>query len=146
MQLLDENKSLSLFKKILNLLGEYDDQYPATGVGGLFSNMVEQGMKVMPKDSRALEVLEFIMHNPQSGPAKVQELLNLRFSGLPTLMRPFFKNGRSKEVAFWERNGKVFDKVIDLLDASGEGSKGTWSTCKGEKVSLVDMTAPQGGE
>lgn len=143
MSILDEAKDLSLYKKILRLVGDYDDQYPATGVGALFSSMVENGIRVMPKDDRAISILEFVIFDSKSVPAKVQELLNLRFSGLPTLMRPCFKNGRSKEVAFWERNGKVFDKVIDLLDPSGEGSKGGWSNCKGEKVTLIDMNAPK---
>jgi len=134
---LSEAKDLSLYKTLLLVLGDYSDKFPATGVSQLFKRALDTGMKIIPKDDRAVEILSVILGSSDSIPAKVQKLLNLRFADLDYTIKPIYKNGNRKEVAFYQKDGKVNDKVLSLLHIDSQG--GNWSDAKGEKVSLIDL-------
>jgi hypothetical protein len=136
-QLLNEAKDLGLYKKLLRVLGGYSDKFPATGVSKLFKDVLDKGMKVIPKDKRAQRVLAKILNSEDSVPAKVQQLLNIRFADLPMDCRPIYKDGKSKQVAFWQVDGKVNDKVLSLL--SVDSKSGHWSDVNGSRVSLIDI-------
>ena len=137
---ISEAKDLSLYKKLLRLLGGYSDKFPATGVDKMFKSLVGVGMKSIPKDKRALDILVALFEQEKSVPAVVQMLLNIRFADLPLAVRPIYKNGRTKEVAFWEIDSKLHDKVITLLDFTGKAPAGRWVDAEGKKVELLDMT------
>lgn len=134
-----EAKKLTIYKKLIRLLSDYSEKFPATGVDNYFKAATDKGVKILPGNSRASDIIYSIIDDcDKSVPSKVTDLLNKRFSDLTMDVRPLFKNGKRKEVAFWERDGKVTDKVIDLIDWEG-GKAGRWADAQGEKVSLIDM-------
>jgi len=139
MKLFEANKSLSTYKRLLLVLGDYQLNFPGTGVGKLFNQAVENGKKILPSDKLALEILWTILSKETSA-AAIHKLLNMRFSNLPTELQPMSKEGRSKEVAFWSRGSTVSDKVKSLIDFEGKGKKGTWTNVDGGKVELLDIT------
>lgn len=133
-----ESSGLTVYKKLVRTIGEYSYSFPATGVTKFFNIAKDEGMKIMPKDELALSILDFIL-STNSKPFAVNQLLNIRFSDLPFEKRPMYKSGRKTEVAFWCKNGKVYDKVISLIGFDGK-TTGNWSDANGEKVTLIDMT------
>jgi hypothetical protein len=136
---IQEAKDLDIYKKLLNVLGDYSTNVPATGVDGLFNIAIEQGKKVLPDDKQGLAILDFILTN-NSTPAAVQKLLNMRFSDLPTDLRPMIKVGRKHEVAFYTRAAVTSDRVKDLIDWEEAGKKGQWTNLDGETAQLLDLT------
>lgn len=137
-----EAKDIALYKNLLNVFGDWCDKFPASSVDRLFEILVEQGKKILPDDKRALAILDFVLEdNKDSVPAAVQKILNLRFRDLPAQLKPIAwgkpQMGRRHEIAFWNRDSKVFDQVKSLLNFEG-GGKGFWSDVEGEKVTLLD--------
>jgi hypothetical protein len=138
-KLLENAKELNTYKRLLQVLGEYSDKFPATGVDKMFNSALEAGMKVIPKDKRAQEILNHVLFVKKTSAAITQELLNMRFSGLPMDIRPVYKVGNRKKVAFWGRGGKIYDKVVSLLDMTGEGGVMSFVDEAGNKVELIDL-------
>lgn len=136
-ELLNEAKDLGLFKKVLRIFGDYSDKFPATGVRKMFNAALDSGIKIMPKDKKALDILAYIVDDKESVPAKVQKLLNIRFSDLCQNHRPIYKDGNAKQVAFWHSDGHIYDKVVSLLGFNGKD--GYWSDADGKKVTLIDI-------
>lgn len=134
-----EAMDLTVYKKLLKVLGEYSDKFPGTGVSRMFDQALESGKKILPKDKLAIEILHFILKT-NSVASAIHKILNLRFSNLPIEYRPLVKNGRSKQVAHWTRETLVSDKIKDLIDWKGVGKKGYWSTVDGDKVKLYDLS------
>jgi len=133
-----EAKDLKLFKRLLRILGSYSDKMPATGVDRLFNAAVANGAKVLPKDKRALAILDEIL-DEKCVADSVQKLLNMRFACLhPLALQPRAKKGRRHEVAFWCRGGQVYDRCKDLIDWDVKGGSTFWSDMNGEKVELID--------
>jgi len=137
-----EAKDLELFKRLLRILGEYSKSVPATGMDRLFDAVIEYGKKVMPKDKTAIAILDKILKEDAVADT-VQKLMNMRFSSLPVDCRPLIKKGRRHEVASWTRGELTSDRVKDLIDWSGKGGTGKWTTVEGETAQLVDMTSKE---
>ena len=117
LELLKEAKGLNVYKKLLKVMGEYTDKFPATGVSKMLKQAIETGMKILPKDKRALDILNTVLYTDDSVPAAITRLLNLRFADIEIGDgRPIYKNGKVKEVAFWSRGGKVYDKILSFFD------------------------------
>jgi hypothetical protein len=134
-----EAKDVNIYKKLLNVLGEWTDKFPASGVDNLLEILIEKGKKLLPKDKRALDILDYIFtSNSESVSAAVQQLLNTRFLDLPVDLKPVTKSGRRYEVAFWHRDGQVLDKVKDLIDFTGKGGAGFWCDVNGGRIQLLD--------
>ena len=106
--ILNEAKDLTVYKNLVTRLADYSQEYPATGVDKLFDQAVEGGLKIIPKDKKALEILGFVITNLSNPPKVVQDLLNLRFSDLPILLKPLYKgkNGRKEVASFIGANKK----------------------------------------
>ena len=136
---INEAKDVSVYKKLLKVLGGYTSTFPATGVTGLFDTAIEQGKKILPSDKQALDILCYVLSD-ESEPAAVQKLLNLRFSDIPIEHRPISKKSNKHEVASWERNGVTSDRVKALIDFEVTGKKGKWSDIDGESVTLIDIS------
>ena len=136
-EMINEAKDLNLYKKILRVLGGYSDKFPATGVSKMFKAALDKGIKCIPKDKRALGILSCIVDSGESIPTQVQKILNLRFSDLEHSCRPIYKDGNAKQVAFWNVDGQVHDKVLSLLNFDGKA--GSWSDAESKKVSLIDI-------
>lgn len=134
-----EAKEIVLYKKLLQVLGDYSTKVPATGIDRLFDIAIEQGKKVLPSDKLALNILGFVL-NSGSTPKVIQKLLNMRLSDLPVQWRPMIKVGKKHEVAFWVRDNKISDKVKDLINWDSEGKTGKWGDLEGESVQLLDLS------
>ena len=133
----NEATDATAYKHMLKSLGDYSTKNAFTGVDGLFKTACDKGKKIMPKDKNALSILQYVIMQPTSS-SSVQRLLNTRFSSLPIELRPMAKDDEKKEVAMWMIGDRISDKVVDLIDFTGEG-KGYWCNVQGEKVSLVDF-------
>ena len=133
-----EARDVNIYKSLLCILGDYVKSFPCTGVDGLFDTLLEQGKKVLPKDNRALDILEYIVVTTGTGPDVVQKLLNIRFADLPTQLKPVFKNSKKHEIASWENNGKISDRTKDLINWSGKSGQGRWVDIDGSKVTLIN--------
>ena len=134
-----EAKDVTLYKHLINNLGAYNDRFGLTGLYNTFRKACDNGVKIMPKDPDALAILEYVLYAGTMS-SIIQKLLNLRFSDLPIDVRPMMKNGKRKEVAFWDKDGKICDKIIDLINFDG-GPKGYWIDMDGGKVQLIDKVA-----
>jgi len=130
-----ESKDLTVYKRLLRALGEYSDSFPATGVSKMFRSVLENGLKVLPKDADALSILSFVLSG-KSVPAIVHALLNTRFSDLPVEIKPLYKVGNATVVAYWCKGKVVSDKVLDLVEFEAK-EKGYWSDEKGKEVKLL---------
>ncbi len=139
---IQEEKDVNLYQRLLKVLGEYSASVPATGVDELFNTVASQGKKVLPKDKKALEILDCILSGA-SAARIVHKLLNLRFSDLPVECRPITKNGRKHLTAHWSREKKISDRIKDLVDFEVSGKAGHWSDIDGEKVSLIDISSKE---
>lgn len=134
-------KDLTLFKRLLSVFAEYTDKFPATGIDGLFQNMLENGINIMPKNQLALEILSSILLSGKSVASIIQDLLNMRFADLGLKIRPVYKVDTNKKIAFWGRNGKVYDKVLSLIDFEGEHNIDEFVDEKGDKVTVIEIEA-----
>lgn len=136
-----EAKDVQLYKRILHVFSDYCDKFPATGVGKLLRNLMEEGLKVLPKDPKAIEILTSILNAGMSNPAIVTKILNTRFVDLEVGEgRPVYQEGNSKKVAFWSDGMKLYDKVIGMISIEGAGSsKGSWTDAKGKKIKLLEL-------
>ena len=142
MELFEANKSLSVYKKLLYVLGDYTDNFPGTGVGKLFNQAIANGKKILPSDKKALDILWCVL-TQDTAAASLHKLLNMRFSNLPLELQPMSKPGRAKEVSFWSRGAQTYDKVKDLIDFEGVGKKGSWTDVDGNKMKLIDVTVEE---
>ena len=137
MSLLSEAKDLSVYKKILNIFCDFTDKYPGTGMSRVYKNLLDAGLKCVPKDKRAVEMLNYVLSD--NVPKSVQELINTNFADLPITIRPLYKAGNQKLVGFWSKDGKICGTTFDLLTLGEEG-KGFWCDEKGEKIDLLDLS------
>lgn len=138
---IEESQNIVLYKHLLNMFGEFCNKFPMSSVDRLFQRLCDGGAKIIPKDKRALDILSSSTGvNPEGGDSGVQGLLNKRFSELTYCVRPTNKAGRRHEVAYWCRDGQVYDKVINLINFDGNSGKGFWSDAEGKKVELLDTT------
>jgi len=133
-----EARDVSLYQKLLKTLGDYSASVPATGVDALFDVASEQGKKILPKDKKALEILDCILSSGTTARV-VHKLLNLRFSDLPVECRPLMKDGRRHRITHWSRGTKISDRVKDLIDCDNSGKDGRWSDIDGEATSLIPI-------
>lgn len=132
---LQESKELGVFKLLLTKFGEYAEKYPLSGIMKHLDMALANGKKVCPKDEKAKEIIELVLHNGSASEA-IQYLLNRRFCDLPALNQPFYKDGNKRVVAFWcKKEGVVSDRIKDLLNLDGEAS-GYWCDLEGKKISV----------
>jgi len=137
-----EAKEISLFKKLLTVMGDYCVSFPATGVDRLLDAVMAAGKKVLPSDKRAQAILNHVL-DQDSCAAAVQCLLNKRFSDLPADIRPIAKIRRRHEVVVWNRGGTIYDKIQGLINWEGGSGSGNWSTVEGDKATLLDTEQPE---
>ena len=137
-KLLEAAQDLNIYKVILDRFAEFVDSQPGTGMDKVYRQLLDCGLKCVPKDKRALEILTNLALG-MSTPAVIQNLLNTSFSDLPITLRPVYNAAPRKPVAFWSKGGKLYSKVFDLIDIEGEGSKGLWTDEQGNKVELINL-------
>ena len=135
---LQEAKDLDIYTRILNAFVQFIDWNPMTGMYKIYKQFLDAGLKCIPKDKKALDILESVLSG--SVPKSIQDLINTTFSELPLFVRPIYKKGNSKLAAFWKRDDKIYTKVFDLIALDGSTSKGAWVDEKGEPVELLDLS------
>ena len=135
-KMITEAQDVALYKRLLDIFGGYTKSFPCTGIDGLFDALVDNGKKLLPKDKRAIAILEYLLCC-YSAPDVVQKILNIRFADLPVQVKPVSKKGNKHEVASWERNGKISDRVKDLINWGDKG-QGKWCDVDGNSVTLIE--------
>jgi len=135
---LNEAKNLDIYTKILNAFVQFIDWNPMTGMYKIYKQFLDAGLKCIPKDKRALEILDNVLSG--SAPKSIQDLINTNFSELPLFVRPIYKKGNSKLTAFWKKDDKIYNKVFDLVKLNGGASVGKWVDEQGEPVDLLDLS------
>jgi len=134
---LNEAKDLEIYTRILNAFVQFIDWNPMTGMYKIYKQFLDAGLKCIPKDKKALDILDNVLSG--SVPKSIQDLINTNFSELPLFVRPIYKKGNSKLAAFWKRDDKIYTKVFDLISLDGSTSKGAWVDEKGEPIDLLDL-------
>jgi hypothetical protein len=138
-KIFENEKDLTTFEKLLKAVADFTDAYPATGLDQMFTNMLNNKTKIMPKDKNAIAILDYVSCMKTTPAGVVQQLLNLRFGDLPMEVRPIYDLAGKKTTAYWRRGNKVYDKVVSLLDFAQEGDVKGFVDEKGEKVEIVDI-------
>lgn len=133
-----ESRDVSIYQKLLRVLSDYTANVPATGVDKLFDVVSEEGKKILPKDKKALEILDHILSSANTARV-IHKLLNLRFSDLPVECRPIMRDGHKHVIAHWSRGAEVNDRVKSLIDWENTGVAGRWTDIDGEMVSLIAL-------
>lgn len=135
MRQITEAKDVTTYKKLLEVLVDYDSKIPATGLGKFVTAVIDKGKKVLPKDKFALNIINWIVFSQSSTPSKIHSLLNLHFSNLPIDKRPLYKDGRKTTVASWMADDTVSSQVKSLLNI--DTTKGQWVDINGNKVTII---------
>lgn len=133
--MINESQELIIYKKVLNIFADFIDKQPATGLGKMYKQLLDLVLKCVPRDKRALEILDSIL--TVNAPKSIQTLLNISFIDLPITVRPMYLSGNTREVAFWKRGNNVYTKVCDLLNLSKDEGEGYWVNKDGNRVTLV---------
>ena len=129
------------YKMLIDALGEFTQNLPMTGIAKYLDKAIANGMKIIPTDMHAINIITNCMFEDTPN-GSVQQFLNLRFGDLPYSLRPFYKNEADKiELAYWCRNSATSDRVTALVDFEGDGGSGFWCDVKGNKVALIMPTS-----
>lgn len=132
-----EAKDVTVYKRLVQTLGEYCKKYPATGMDVYFDKAIEIGKKILPKDKRAQYILDVVLFSSTSSSEAVQNLLNMRFAELEMCCKPLYKDGRKTKVAYWSRGDRIYDRVRYLLNMDNQN--GMWTDMEGKKVTLINL-------
>lgn len=136
-QRINESKDVSVYKKLLTILTQWSDKFPMTGIDGFLEKATDKGKSILPKDKRALSILDYVV-SMSSFSAAVSALLNTRFSDLPADLKPLAKIDRRCQLAFWNKNGIIGDMVKDLINFEDSKASCFFSDMHGNKVTLLD--------
>jgi hypothetical protein len=147
-KIIQEAVDVSLYKRVLDLLADYTEFAPATGISQLLDQALEQGKSVIPHNKKAIEILEWIfmgacepdrpkaLHAGPPSAGVCQKLMNMRFCDLPVICRPRYRDGKQLIVACWSRGGIISDRIKDLMAWEGK-TGGSWTDLDGNTVTLV---------
>lgn len=133
--ILQESKELSTFKILLNVLEDYAMAFPLSSFSQYLEKALEHGKKIIPTDKQAKEILSFVL-TMGAAPEVLQFLTGRRFSSLPTVLKPTYKEGNRVQVAYWTKGEITSDMIKSLLNTDGK-SGGFWSDASGKKISLL---------
>jgi len=128
---LNEHRDVKLYKNLLDYFERLAIIYRKSGVDKTYKHLLKHGLRSMPDDDRAQEILEYMVVNY---PPSV--LLNKTFADLPVDVRPIYKIGNAKLVAFWKTEDSLSNKLFDLL---GHEVHGHWTDARGNKITLIKI-------
>ena len=138
---LSESKELVIYKMLLVTLESYVEKFPGTGISKYLDHFLEAGKGSIPKDSRAQEILLWILTCGTCGES-VAWICGKRFSDLPVVLRPTYKEDDIIKVANFGTEEKGYDLIGSLLGWDGDTHKdikGDWVSCdNGKKVKLIN--------
>lgn len=102
--------------------------------------MLELGLKCVPKDVKALAILDQVMNNEP--PVAINKLVNGSFSEFLEDVRPIYRTEQGLvSTAAWCVGDKPSNRVVSLISTTGEA--GYWCDSNGTKVSVI---AIEGGK
>jgi len=134
-------KRSKVYNMLVKALSCYADAAPATGVEKYLESAIERGLSIIPKDEVAVSILCSILKTDDAPAVKVQRLLNMRFSDLCPCHKPLYfagSDGQSMQLAFWGKEGKLFDRVLSLIAFDSVGKVvGKWVDVDGKAVKLL---------
>ncbi len=133
---INEARDVSVYKKLLNVLSCWSNKFPLTGIDSYLDKAVENGKSILPKDKRALAILDHLLSSDSFAEA-VSNLLNMRFADLPTDLKPLAKIDKKCQLAFWNAGGIVTDRVKSLINFD-KGEAGFFCDIDGVRVTLLD--------
>lgn len=133
------DKDLEIYKSLVNLFTEYVSVFSTSRAEKVLDYLINSGLKVIPDDSLAQEILLYMLNSKNSVPIKVLELLNLKFSDLPLNLRPRYQEGFEVKNAFWKVGNDISDSVFSLITIVDENScQRFWCDSNGNKVELLN--------
>jgi len=133
---INEEKDISVYKKLLTVLTQWSEKFPMTGIDSILDRVVEKGKSVLPTDKYALAILDYIL-SMRSFSASVSALLNMRFSDLPAEFQPLANIDKKCQLAFWFVDGRISDMVKDLICLNQKTTTGFFCDSNGKKVELL---------
>jgi hypothetical protein len=92
-KILESSLDLIIYKKFLTILGNFIVRFPCTGTDNLFDVLANAGKKILPKDKKALSILNYVL-DMNSESSSIQRFLNMRFDDLPADIKPLVKISR----------------------------------------------------
>ena len=137
---LDESKDLVIYKLLLTTLEEYVNKFPGTGISKYLDHFLEAGKGSIPKNERAQNILLWVLTSGTCGEA-IAWICGKRFSDLPVMIRPSYKEVDVIKVANFGNEEKSYDLIGSLLGWDGDTHKdvkGDWVGCDGKKVDLIN--------
>lgn len=138
---LEESKELVIYKLLLTTFEEYVSKFQGSSLSKYLDYFLEAGKGSIPKDERAQNILLWILTCGTCGEA-VSWLIGKRFSDLPVMIRPSYKEEDDIErVANWGTEEKSYDTINSLLGWDGDTHKdikGTWVNESGKKITLLN--------
>ncbi len=134
----DTAKSLEVYKQILEILNSYTDIFDNTLIGYHLESIISKGIKVLPIDTRAIEILKQITKNREAIAVKVEMIINGTFDNVGITLRPrYLDNNQDIHVAKWCKDNEISNKIIDLLNFN-DSEEGYWCNDKKEQVTLIN--------
>lgn len=126
------NKKLSIYRSLVYVFGQYDLRFPDV-VKPIWESLQKTGIDIIPDDIFVQRIFERILFEREGSISEiVQEILHRKLENLDIDIRPEYKDEYGKlNKAYWCSEGKIYDRVIDLL------RPGYWSDKEGHKVELV---------
>ena len=98
---LNESVELDLYKRLLTVFGDYVEVFAGTGYAGMLDKFIAGGVRVIPKDKKAREVLGSVLWTAKSIPAIVNDVVNMRLSDVVRDVRPRYREGHKIYIAMW---------------------------------------------
>ena len=133
-----ESTNLDLYKKLINIFGDFADNHPGSGIGKIYRALLATGLKAVPKDKQAQAILSsFVSGLLVSASGSVHDMLNKNYTDLPLDIKPVYKDGNKRLVPFWCKGDTLCSKVVDLLSL-GEEPAGKWTDEQRQSVKLDD--------
>ena len=134
---IQESTDVSIYKKLITVLSEYSDMAPMTGISRLLNLALDNGKAILPKDSKALDIIKYALSKDNIAEA-VQKLLNCKLSNLPADLKPRFKDDTNITIAFWNNGKTISDSIISLINFDKVGTAGYWCDLSGKKITLIN--------
>ena len=135
---ISKNKKLTIYKSIITNFHDYYTRFPMTVSDKYLELIVYNGLKIVPTDERAQDVLIYILSTYDKPEACVQHLLNDKFDSLPPEIRPVVEveKGDGKfATAKWANDTGEHTSIWSMINL--DGSKKAYWSLNDEKVKLV---------
>lgn len=126
---------MDLYKIWVRIFASYLDKAPAQGYDSMFNALTDRGVKVLPSDPLALDILRSIA-TPDNPATALHKLSTYRFKNLDKANQPIIKGTSGNSVAFWKVGDVVSDKINSLM-AWEKDQKGSWVDEAGETAKVI---------